>query len=218
MNSTQDNSKLATRNARVWLALDKLGALGAMLSAIAAPCCFPIFAAAAGWVGLGSIPLLRGNAPFFIQSMTILAFIGQVAAYRQHRRRGPLFVCTVSASLVTVAYYVHFHVALVYLALAGLGIAAVWNYSASRRARSGCCSTKQPAVTLESVLTCPNCGRQSLETMPTYACVYFHDCPACGTRLKPKPGDCCVFCSYGSVKCPPIQVGTSCALTPRTPV
>jgi hypothetical protein len=27
----------------------------------------------------------------------------------------------------------------------------------------------------------------------------------CGTRLKPKPGDCCVFCSYGSVPCPPIQ-------------
>ena len=27
----------------------------------------------------------------------------------------------------------------------------------------------------------------------------------CGARLKPKPGDCCVFCSYGSVPCPPIQ-------------
>ncbi|MFA9408701.1 MAG: GDCCVxC domain-containing (seleno)protein, partial [Candidatus Dadabacteria bacterium] len=25
--------------------------------------------------------------------------------------------------------------------------------------------------------------------------------------LKPKPGDCCVFCSYGSVKCPSIQEG-----------
>jgi hypothetical protein len=23
--------------------------------------------------------------------------------------------------------------------------------------------------------------------------------------LRPKPGDCCVFCSYGSVKCPPQQ-------------
>jgi hypothetical protein len=24
--------------------------------------------------------------------------------------------------------------------------------------------------------------------------------------LKPKPGDCCVFCSYGSVACPPVQL------------
>ena len=32
-----------------------------------------------------------------------------------------------------------------------------------------------------------------------------YDCKGCGQRLKPKPGDCCVFCSYGSVPCPPIQ-------------
>ena len=27
----------------------------------------------------------------------------------------------------------------------------------------------------------------------------------CGAPLKPKAGDCCVFCSYGSVPCPPLQ-------------
>ena len=29
----------------------------------------------------------------------------------------------------------------------------------------------------------------------------------CGALLKPKPGDCCVYCSYGDVACPPIQEG-----------
>jgi hypothetical protein len=38
-----------------------------------------------------------------------------------------------------------------------------------------------------------------------FACQFFYDCKECGVRLKPKPGDCCVFCSYGSVPCPPIQ-------------
>jgi hypothetical protein len=42
--------------------------------------------------------------------------------------------------------------------------------------------------------------------MPTDACMYFFECTACGTLLKPKAGDCCVFCSYGSVSCPPIQI------------
>jgi hypothetical protein len=28
-------------------------------------------------------------------------------------------------------------------------------------------------------------------------------------RLKPKPRDCCVFCSYGSMPCPPIQADRS---------
>jgi hypothetical protein len=60
-------------------------------------------------------------------------------------------------------------------------------------------------------LTCPGCGEVHVETMPTDACIYFFDCTGCGTVLRPKPGDCCVFCSYGSVKCPPIQEqGTCC--------
>jgi hypothetical protein len=46
--------------------------------------------------------------------------------------------------------------------------------------------------------------------MPTDACQFFYECKGCGTLLKPKPGDCCVFCSYGSVKCPPIQQQKSC--------
>jgi hypothetical protein len=41
--------------------------------------------------------------------------------------------------------------------------------------------------------------------MPTDACQYFYDCCHCGAVLKPFAGDCCVFCSYGDVPCPPIQ-------------
>jgi hypothetical protein len=29
--------------------------------------------------------------------------------------------------------------------------------------------------------------------MPANACVYFYEYKGCGTRLKLKPGDCCVF-------------------------
>ena len=58
---------------------------------------------------------------------------------------------------------------------------------------------------LFSTITCPACGHRASETMPTDACVFFYVCKGCGTRLKPKEGDCCVFCSYGDVPCPPIQ-------------
>src|SRR3546814_15376318 len=66
---------------------------------------------------------------------------------------------------------------------------------------------------LHSTLTCPHCGHQATETMPTNACQFFYDCRGCGAVLKPKQGDCCVFCSYGDVPCPPIQIagqGASC--------
>jgi hypothetical protein len=57
----------------------------------------------------------------------------------------------------------------------------------------------------ESVLVCPVCGFAKAEEMPTGACQFFYECTNCKTLLRPKPGDCCVFCSYGSVPCPPKQ-------------
>src|SRR5436309_2720792 len=60
-------------------------------------------------------------------------------------------------------------------------------------------------IILTSVLTCPECGHQCEETMPLDSCQYFYECRFCKTLIKPKPGDCCVFCSYGAVKCPPKQ-------------
>jgi hypothetical protein len=66
-----------------------------------------------------------------------------------------------------------------------------------------------PAIAM-CQLKCPHCGHTSVETMPTDACVYFHECAGCKTMLSPKTGDCCVFCSYGTVPCPPMQTGQSC--------
>ncbi|MBL4762005.1 MAG: hypothetical protein JKY93_04815 [Gammaproteobacteria bacterium] len=66
------------------------------------------------------------------------------------------------------------------------------------------------AVITESEMTCPECGFKEVLTMPTDACLWFHECSDCKALLKPKKGDCCVFCSYGSVPCPPIQLGAGC--------
>ncbi len=66
--------------------------------------------------------------------------------------------------------------------------------------------SKMQGVQLQSRITCPQCGFQREETMPTDACQFFWECPGCGVLLRPKPGDCCVYCSYGSVPCPPVQL------------
>lgn len=65
-------------------------------------------------------------------------------------------------------------------------------------------------IQLSSTITCPHCGHAADETMPTDSCQWFYECAGCGTVLKPLPGDCCVFCSFGTVPCPPIQQGSSC--------
>ncbi|MDO3624603.1 GDCCVxC domain-containing (seleno)protein [Mucilaginibacter sp. BT774] len=67
-----------------------------------------------------------------------------------------------------------------------------------------------PKINLLSVITCPVCGYIKEETMPGDSCMYFYECENCKTVLKPRKGDCCVFCSFGSVKCPPVQASGSC--------
>ena len=62
------------------------------------------------------------------------------------------------------------------------------------------------SIIAQSTLTCPKCGHSKIETMPTDACQFFYDCEGCGEVLKPLAGDCCVFCSFGDVKCPPLQM------------
>ena len=60
-------------------------------------------------------------------------------------------------------------------------------------------------ISLQTVITCPECRHKTAETMPQDACQFFYDCKNCGAILKALPGDCCVYCSYGSAKCPPVQ-------------
>jgi rubredoxin len=60
-------------------------------------------------------------------------------------------------------------------------------------------------VELQSTITCPECGHSETETMPTDTCQFYYECKSCGVLLRPNQGDCCVYCSFATVPCPPIQ-------------
>lgn len=64
-------------------------------------------------------------------------------------------------------------------------------------------------MNLNSTITCPKCGHTKDEKMSTDSCQWFYECVSCGELLKPKKGDCCVYCSYGTNPCPPIQQNNS---------
>lgn len=54
-------------------------------------------------------------------------------------------------------------------------------------------------------ITCPHCGHKKIEVLPTEVCQIKYTCEKCLMVLTPKDGDCCVFCTYGSHKCPSMQ-------------
>jgi len=63
---------------------------------------------------------------------------------------------------------------------------------------------------LEATITCPHCAHRKMERMPENVCVVFYDCAGCGRLLRPLGSDCCVFCSFGDVPCPPVQNQRDC--------
>lgn len=184
--------------------LSTLGTVGLWLTALASPCCFPVFAALASAFGLGSFELFGGWTMYVFQGLVLLSVLGTAVSYRQHRRAGPLAVALGGAALIFSAYYLVSSQPLVYAGMMSLLLAAGlnhWTYTHMK--------PLQPII-LESRLMCPACGHEQVETMAQNACQYFYECLHCRTVLKPTPGDCCVFCSYGTVKCPPIQQCLAC--------
>ena len=181
--------------------LDRVGSLGALLAAIAAPCCFPLFAAVGMAAGFSALGPYEGVILYIFQGFALLTLAGLALSFRQHRDFAPLIVGTLGCANLAYHFYWESSLPALYGGLFGLIAAAIWNYVSRRRVQT---------PILRSTITCPKCGHRVEETMPTSACVFFYDCPACHAHLKPLEGDCCVFCSYGSVACPPIQKDASC--------
>lgn len=186
------------------ISIEKIGTGGTWLAAAAgaAPCCLPLLASVGGALGLSVFARYGAALVYLLQAFILLAAFGHASAYRRHRNRFLLGAGLASAAVLLYAYnFAPENAALVYGGLAALTGSALWGTLENRRLAA--CPAS--AIQLQSVLTCPHCGFQREETMPTDACIYFWDCPSCGRMLKPKPGDCCVYCSYGTIPCPPVQ-------------
>lgn len=75
-------------------------------------------------------------------------------------------------------------------------------------------STPNSTLRTTSEITCPHCGVYPSEEMPSEARIYYFKGSVCGAVLTPEAGDCCAFCSYGSVPCPPVQTAGKCCFDP----
>ena len=186
--------------------------MGLFITALFSPCCFPLFAFGASAIGLGSIELFGGWTMYVFQAMVLVSMVGFYSSYQKHKCLYPLLIALPSALLIFYSFYINNLTYFVYAGMFGILIATGVNYY--RNKLHGTCNTcvlyNDKLVELKSTLTCPNCGYEKEEIMPTNACQFFYECEKCKTMLKPLEGDCCVYCSYGSVKCPPIQANQSC--------
>ena len=192
--------------------IDKFGTIGLFITTLFSPCCFPLFAFGTSALGLGGFELFGGWTMRIFLIMVMISIIGLIISYYKHRSLLPLLIAIPSAIVINYAFFTNSNTSLIYLGMFGILIATGVNYYRNKLQGNceSCTTYEGKTVELKSTLTCPNCGYRKEEIMPTDACQFFYECEKCKTILKPLEGDCCVYCSYGSVKCPPIQTGDNC--------
>ena len=113
--------------------LDKAGTLGALIAAIAAPCCFPFLAPIGITLGLSTLFPFEGYALYAVQAGAAVAMVGSVVAFRAHRRLVWLLLGMGSGLLVIGALAFPWPPSLAYAGLLGLAVAAVANHLLVRR-------------------------------------------------------------------------------------
>jgi len=172
---------------------------------VTAACCLgvPIVIVALGAIGLGFLIHDVILIPLFLGFISLTLFLLYRSGLQWQAKK--VFYLGVVGSLLSVLGIVLLMLGvapiawLIYLGLVVLLVSSLGDGVIRWRIHN------QKAIKLSSVLTCPKCGFEQEETMPTESCLYFYQCNKCKKMLKPLPRDCCVFCSYGSVKCPSKQ-------------
>lgn len=121
--------------------LDRFGTTGAVVAAAACPICFPKLALIGAVVGFGVFAPYEEIIAMAVQGLFVLAFAGQLLAFRRHHNRWLLALSALTTVLLFIGYYVLPSSILLQVSLAGLVIASIWLAVELRRCAK--CETQQ---------------------------------------------------------------------------
>jgi len=138
--------------------LDGIGSVGALFAAIAAPCCFPLFAGVITAVGLVALGRSEVFALYALQGFALLSLFGLALAFRQHRSPWPFVLGVASVVVLAWSFYGTLSQRALYGGLFGLLAATVWNRLLVRSRNCGTpdqpsCSVPARQPVLQSIIT-----------------------------------------------------------------
>lgn len=119
--------------------IEKIGSSGVLLTALACPVCWPLFASIGGALGLGFLAPYESVLMVYVFPLFVsVALLGTVLSYRYHRELLPLIIGVVSALFVLVGFYINWQLTLMYVGIFGLLISSALSFRANRKAKLKC--------------------------------------------------------------------------------
>ena len=174
--------------------LDRLGSIAAVALALAAPCCLPLFATVSAAIGATAFGLDESLVWYALEACALLSVIGLAFGALRHRQFGSLILGGIATLALFFSFHARFSAPVVYLGLAGLCVASVWNYFTSRKLQND-----GTGVTLKSVITCPRCGHRTEETCRRMPACFFTIVPLVRRNLSRNPA--IAACSAATDQC-----------------
>ncbi len=119
--------------------VDKIGSMGMLLTALACPVCWPLFAGLGSALGLGVLAPWEGiMMDYVFPPFVVVALVGTLLSYRNHRKLMPTILGVGSALLVLYGFYVGWQLMLMYIGIFGLLISTVLSFLANKRQAKIC--------------------------------------------------------------------------------
>lgn len=121
------------------LFLDKVGAIGTLVTALACPACWPLFATVGSTLGLGILLPWEGILMNFVfPPFVVLATVGSALSYRSHKKLLPPIIGIVSGAITIFGFYVGWQLTLMYIGIFGLLASSILGHFANRRQAKIC--------------------------------------------------------------------------------
>jgi len=119
--------------------IDKVGTTGVLVTAMACPVCWPLFALAGSTLGLGILAPWEGFLMNYVfPPFVVISMLGSYFSYRYHRSLLPLGCGVLSGLLILLGFYAGWHLTLMYVGIFGLLVAAILSYFANKRQEQIC--------------------------------------------------------------------------------
>lgn len=115
--------------------LEKVPSIGAIVAAAGCPICFPALAAVGSVFGLGALAAYESQFLIITQVFVLLSLLFAVVSFRRTGYMLTLVISLLSGALFFGSWYVYWDPVIVYVALAGIFIAAIWNTILEKRVR-----------------------------------------------------------------------------------
>lgn len=113
--------------------IERIGAAGTFITALACPACWPLFATLGSALGLGILLPWEGILMTYVfPALVVVSVIGSALSYRQHKKVIPTLIGIVSATLILIGFYFGWILTLMYIGIFGLLASALLSHRAHR--------------------------------------------------------------------------------------